>query len=388
MGRADAGGLRVLGQALSEVHAPEDVQASGVARRPAGGVPRSDDALLDALARPNDADLDEFRRGIDPLASPASSARCSRSFRRASRTRRRRATTSPSCCRRSPTTAVAVELRHRSWSDRIGETLALLNGFGAAWVQIDEPKFRFSIRQNYLPNVKGFYYMRLHGRNAAKWWRHEKSEDRYNYLYSADELKEFSETADAARQLVKKLYLYTNNHFSAKSVANAAMIKQQLGEPIEGEYPPEFVAALSGAGGRRRRHRARRRSTPITRAVLANHARTAARIDRPADVLPPRHEIQVDVRPPAARACPCRAPARSPRACGSAPSQGGSRCGGRACRRRCSCRLLNDRISTRFAVFRPTPGSVSSSSIVSGTRPLKRSTRIRHVSLTCFALWR
>ena len=92
----------------------------------------------------------------------------------------------------------------------------MLNSFGAAWVQIDEPKFRFSIRQNYLPNVKGFYYMRLHGRNAEQWWRHDK--------------------------LVTKVYLYTNNHFSAKSVANAAMIKQQLGEPIEGEYSPEFLA--------------------------------------------------------------------------------------------------------------------------------------------------
>ena len=65
-------------------------------------------------------------------------------------------------------------------------------------MQIDEPKFRFSIRQNYLPNVQGFYYMRLHGRNAEQWWRHEKSEDRYNYLYSADELEPFSETADEA----------------------------------------------------------------------------------------------------------------------------------------------------------------------------------------------
>jgi uncharacterized protein YecE (DUF72 family) len=90
--------------------------------------------------------------------------------------------------------------------------------------------------------VKGFYYMRLHGRNVEKWWSHEKAEDRYDYLYSGEELKEFSETADAARQLVKKVYLYTNNHFSAKSVANAAMIKKQLGEPLKGEYPPEFVA--------------------------------------------------------------------------------------------------------------------------------------------------
>jgi uncharacterized protein YecE (DUF72 family) len=136
---------------------------------------------------------------------------------------------------------LAVELRHSSWSDAIGETLSLLNAFGAAWVQIDEPKFRFSIRQNYLPNVTSFYYMRLHGRNAAQWWKHDKSEDRYNYLYTAGELQEFSDTANAAKALVKKSYLYTNNHFSSKSVVNAVMLKAQLGQPIEGEYPDALV---------------------------------------------------------------------------------------------------------------------------------------------------
>jgi uncharacterized protein YecE (DUF72 family) len=211
---------------------------------------RGEGELLNALARPNAADLDEFRRGIDPLASCGKLGALLAQF--------------PSSFKDTPASReylagllqalagypIAVELRHRSWSDGIAETLTLLNEFGAAWVQIDEPKFRFSIRQNYLPNVKGFYYMRLHGRNAEKWWRHEKAEDRYDYLYSAGELKEFSDTADAARHLVKQVYLYTNNHFSAKSVANAAMIKQQLGEPIEGEYPAEFVErypALLGA---------------------------------------------------------------------------------------------------------------------------------------------
>jgi len=134
-----------------------------------------------------------------------------------------------------------VELRHKSWSDALDQTLGLLNAFKAAWVQIDEPKFRLSIRQNYLPNVRGFYYLRLHGRNAKQWWRHDKAEDRYNYLYSSEELQEFSDTVDAARHIVKKAYLYANNHFSAQSVANATMIKQQLGEPIEGDFPPEFV---------------------------------------------------------------------------------------------------------------------------------------------------
>jgi hypothetical protein len=42
---------------------------------------------------------------------------------------------------------------------------------------------------------------------------------------------------------VKKAYLYTNNHFSAKSVVNAVMLKAQLGQPIEGEYPPGLIEA-------------------------------------------------------------------------------------------------------------------------------------------------
>ena len=141
----------------------------------------------------------------------------------------------------------------------MGDTLSLLNPFGSAWVQIDEPKFRFSIRQNFLPNVEGLYYMRLHGRNAKQWWKHQSSEDRYDYLYADSELSEFVETVDAARSLVKKLYLYTNNHFSAKSVANAAMIKKQLGEPLNGEYREEFLAeypALAGA------------TTPVRRDLL------------------------------------------------------------------------------------------------------------------------
>jgi uncharacterized protein YecE (DUF72 family) len=203
--------------------------------------PGSEGPLLDLLAQVTQSDIDDFRHGVEPLASAgklgALLAQFPASFKN-----------TPAACdylaqllRAFADYPVAVELRHRSWSDAIGDTLSLLNGFGAAWVQIDEPKFRFSIRQNYLPNVTSFYYMRLHGRNAAQWWRHEHRDDRYNYLYSAKELREFAETAGAAQELVKKSYLYTNNHFSAKSVVNAVMLKAQLGEPIEGEYPAQMI---------------------------------------------------------------------------------------------------------------------------------------------------
>jgi uncharacterized protein YecE (DUF72 family) len=137
--------------------------------------------------------------------------------------------------------SVAVELRHRSWSDNPSATLDLLESFDAAWTQIDEPKFKTSIRQNFRPNVRSFYYLRLHGRNAAQWWKHDQSEDRYNYLYSPKELEPFAEAAADAARAVKKAYMYANNHFSAKSVANAAILKHQLGQELPGEYPEEFV---------------------------------------------------------------------------------------------------------------------------------------------------
>ena len=203
--------------------------------------PGAEGSLLDLLTQVTQSDIDEFKAGIEPLAAAgklgALLAQFPASFKNTDATRDYLA----QVLRAFHDYPVAVELRHRSWSDAIGDTLAMLNACNAAWVQIDEPKFRFSIRQNYLPNITSFYYMRLHGRNAAQWWRHENRDDRYNYLYSGDELREFSETAGAANELVKKSYLYTNNHFSAKSVVNAVMLKAQLGQPLEGEYPPELV---------------------------------------------------------------------------------------------------------------------------------------------------
>lgn len=198
-------------------------------------------AMIAALAEPLDADLDEFKRGIEPLANTgrlgALLAQFPASFKRGDAERRYLA----DLLSAFSSYLVAVELRHKTWSDDMDGTLALLKPFGAALVQIDEPKFRLSIEQNLLPNTAGLHYLRLHGRNAKEWWNHKAAEDRYNYFYAANELREFSTAIQASKELVKKAYLYTNNHFSAQSVANAAMIKHQVGQPNRGGYSDAFI---------------------------------------------------------------------------------------------------------------------------------------------------
>jgi uncharacterized protein YecE (DUF72 family) len=156
---------------------------------------------------------------------------------------------------------LAVELRHRSWSDDRAATAAGLDAHAAAWVLIDEPKFKDSIQQEHpasgVPVVSArrpsgtrpCLYVRLHGRNAAAWWRHGASEDRYDYLYSAQELAPFAETARAAAATGRRVLLYMNNHFSAKAVANAAVLKHQLGQPLTGEYPRAMVDRYPALAG-------------------------------------------------------------------------------------------------------------------------------------------
>jgi uncharacterized protein YecE (DUF72 family) len=187
------------------------------------------------------ADVDAFKGGIEPLAVAGKLGALLAQF--------------PASFKDSPEAReylrwlletfrdypIAVELRHKSWSDQGHALFELLNHYGAALAQIDEPKFRLSIRQDLMPNVNTFYYMRLHGRNADEWWDHERSEDRYNYLYSESELKPFAEAAKNARALVKKLYLYMNNHFAAQAVADAAVLRHLLDEPVTTPMPAELV---------------------------------------------------------------------------------------------------------------------------------------------------
>jgi uncharacterized protein YecE (DUF72 family) len=133
----------------------------------------------------------------------------------------------------------AVELRHRSWGDDPPD----LAPFNAAPAYIDEPKFKDSIRQDIASPSGAFLYLRLHGRRFEKWWRHEHRNERYDYLYTKEELTPYAVRLKSVieNRDVQRAYIFFNNHPGAKSVANAVMLRTQLDVPVAVELPETLV---------------------------------------------------------------------------------------------------------------------------------------------------
>jgi uncharacterized protein YecE (DUF72 family) len=133
----------------------------------------------------------------------------------------------------------AVELRHRSWDEALG----LLQSFDTVPAFIDEPKFKDSIRQDFDTSAGRFLYLRLHGRTFQKWWRHEHRNERYDYLYTREELQPYVVQLKSVleNKEIQRAYVFFNNHPGAKAVANAVMMRAQLDIPVNLELPDSLV---------------------------------------------------------------------------------------------------------------------------------------------------
>ncbi len=131
---------------------------------------------------------------------------------------------------------LAVELRHRSWSDD-ENTARLLKENNITWVQIDEPKFQSSIAAD-VPLTTDMAYFRFHGRNAEMWWNGD-SETRYKYLYSNDEINELAEKVKKASEETNLLFALFNNHWRGYAPRNAVDMKKALQMPFK-ELPVQI----------------------------------------------------------------------------------------------------------------------------------------------------
>ncbi len=147
---------------------------------------------------------------------------------------------------------LAVEVRHASW-----DTPALydaLRGAKAAFCNIDQPLFDGSIAPSAVATDPDIAYVRLHGRNRADWFREGAGrDDRYNYLYAADELEDWVTRIKELGKKSGKVYVVTNNHYRGQAMANALQIRNMITgekvdvpEPLLDRYPVlrEIVRAI------------------------------------------------------------------------------------------------------------------------------------------------
>jgi len=125
---------------------------------------------------------------------------------------------------------LAVELRHKSWSDD-ANTAGLLRENNVAWVQIDEPKFKTSVAEE-VPVTSDMAYFRFHGRNAEMWWKGD-TETRYNYLYSQDEIGELAGKVKVAAGQTRILFAFFNNHWQGYAPRNAIDMMKSLQMPLQ-----------------------------------------------------------------------------------------------------------------------------------------------------------
>jgi uncharacterized protein YecE (DUF72 family) len=99
-------------------------------------------------------------------------------------------------------------------------------------------------------------YVRLHGRNYEHWFTsNDHPEERYNYLYSLEELKPWAERIANIARSADVTFVITNNHFQGKAIANALQLISILrGQPVRvpenlrERYPELVEIALPGTG--------------------------------------------------------------------------------------------------------------------------------------------
>jgi uncharacterized protein YecE (DUF72 family) len=126
---------------------------------------------------------------------------------------------------------VVIEFRNKAWlSER---TFQSLEEAKLGYCVVDEPDLPRLVP--FMPRVTSdLGYFRFHGRN--KNWFNVPTSERYNYMYSEEELKEFVPHVQEVAEKTSKTYCFFNNCHNGQAAMNAQMMKKMLG--LIDEYRP------------------------------------------------------------------------------------------------------------------------------------------------------
>lgn len=134
----------------------------------------------------------------------------------------------------------ALEVRHATFQNQ--EFVDFLEANDVSFVNVDQPLFHDSVKPDDI--IAGpLAYVRFHGRNYKKWFAHEESWERYDYLYSKEELEPWVGRIESMAKS-KDVFVVTNNHFRGQAIVNAGDLKQSLG--LGGKLPPQLGEVYGG----------------------------------------------------------------------------------------------------------------------------------------------
>jgi uncharacterized protein YecE (DUF72 family) len=146
---------------------------------------------------------------------------------------------------------LAVEVRHASWNHP--DVFALLRENDVAFCNVDQPIIGRSMTPSD-ETTSSIGYIRLHGRRYDTWFSDDPevpTHERYNYLYSAEELAPWMDRIRSVAGRTKNTFVIANNHYLGKAVVNALELismlkatKVRVPDPLRIRYPElEAIAA-------------------------------------------------------------------------------------------------------------------------------------------------
>ena len=123
---------------------------------------------------------------------------------------------------------IAVEFRHVSWA-----TDSVYTAFeqrGVTLVCVDAPAISELFPRLDIVTSPDLFYIRFHGRNI-RGWRSGNMQRQFNYDYTDDELREWTnEAIERMAGQARRGLLFFNNHVRAQAPRNALMLIEQLAE--------------------------------------------------------------------------------------------------------------------------------------------------------------
>jgi uncharacterized protein YecE (DUF72 family) len=179
----------------------------------------------DAMPQPDD--LAAFYECLDPLRSSGKLGAVLAQFPGAFRPGRDAFARLELLRREWPNLRIVAEFRHRDWQK--DSVLRIVRALDFGWCNVDEPKLESLMRPD-AQATSAIGYVRFHGRNAGKWWKQDRTPaERYDYLYSPDEMVEWLPRIAEVVDKTRETYVFFNNHRNGQAATNARQMAELLG---------------------------------------------------------------------------------------------------------------------------------------------------------------